>query len=93
MYSKKTKMNNEFTGRTGQTKRLIKTIIRLSIRGYTVSQIAELHDVSTKTVRRDFRAIEDLEIPLYENEAAAGDDCRVRNLYYIDAHWMKRFVG
>lgn len=73
------------------TRRLISTIVLLSSRGYSIAEIAKRHDVSIKTVYRDLKAIEDLNIPLYKSEVTL-DSMAERGLWSVDKHWMKRFL-
>lgn len=81
--------------RTGQTKRIIRLIVLLSGPcGYSIAQLSKRFEVGQKTVRRDLRAIEELEIPLYEDSNSdAGDDVmgNATKLWRVDRHWMRRF--
>lgn len=70
-------------GRSSQFKRALSIIIRISYRGYRISELANLCGVSTKTIRRDIRAIEDLDIPVYIEDT----------MYRVDRHWMDQFVS
>lgn len=76
--------------RSKQLKRVISTIVMLSNRPYSILELAQKHGVHTKTVRRDMRAIEELEIPLYESSSYL--DTQNVGLWRVDRHWMRKFI-
>jgi len=75
--------------RGGQCKRIVRLIVRLSGRGMTIREIASSAGVSTKTVRRDMRILEEISIPVFQdrNEDSMGE----RIVWRVDPHWMRRF--
>lgn len=79
----------EWGGRTGSARRLVATILRLQSRWYSIPELARLHDVSTKTIRRDLRALEDSGVPIESQIATteARDDLLHRNEYRIRSDW------
>ncbi len=92
---RRTGTGNGTIGRLAPTRRLLRLIVLLSgSRGYSIFDLSKQLEVGTKTIRRDLRAIEDLEIPLYEDDEADMDHRagHATKLWRVDRHWMRRFV-
>lgn len=85
--------DNVLTDRGHQTKRVLTIAIMLSSRGYKLMDIAAKFGCSKKTVYRDIRLLEDMNIPVYQEEAdmdlASGSEVK---LWRIDKHWLSKFV-
>jgi predicted DNA-binding transcriptional regulator YafY len=84
-----TKTTDHETGRGRQVKRVLQIIIMLSGRAYTLEEIADRFDVSQKTIRRDIKMIEAVDVPIYQTEAQL-DSVKFRKLWRVDPRWVTR---
>jgi predicted DNA-binding transcriptional regulator YafY len=65
--------------------------VLLSKRGYPLMEIAERFQVSTKTIRRDLRALEDIGVPVFIDTDEERDG-RLLRLWRIDRYWIQQFM-
>ena len=79
-------------------KLVIRMIIALSRESMTIRMLSIKFEIHTKTVRRYLAAIQDLGVPLYEEDNYDDDERtehwagRKQIFYRIDKHWMKWFI-
>ena len=79
-----------------QLRRMLHLIFMLSKRGYTVYQLKKRFNVSSKTIRRDLSAIQEVGIPVYIE--LIYDDDREKDLggqiraYKVDHRWADQFL-
>ena len=79
-----------------QFKRILSLAMMMSGREYSVYQLAKIKKVSTKTIRRDLQAMEEVGIPLYNekifDDGRKGTAFASVMTWRVDRHWMKRFL-
>jgi hypothetical protein len=80
-------------GRGSPSKRIIEIIFRLSKTSMTIRRLAGIYGVNEKTIRRDIDVIEQMGIPIYDDEGDNSIDSQGPpvKLWRIDPSWSKRF--
>lgn len=74
---------SEETNRGQMCIRMFKLAVMLSSRGYPIGELAKTFEVSTKTIRRNIRVLEEVGVPVWQEDGF---------LWRVDRHFLKRFM-
>jgi predicted DNA-binding transcriptional regulator YafY len=86
--------DERYRGRSGQTIRQLKILLKIKSRAFTVYELADFFSVDTKTIRRDILSLETAGVPFIEGSLLGTDRSTLTRsiTYTVLPGWIERFM-